>query len=299
MNLEDSELERHWATLRDLAEPAPAERQQVLEAVRAAIALEASRISGGGLEAQPAPPHPSHSVPKLRGGTTQMAPSDQLAPLKPRPLRPWIGGALIGAALGLGIGLGLQRAGTPSTTTPPPSLPTTASGAVLSGAPPPHVESEPEPAANAEAGTPETSSTAALPESTTPALAPRGRVRGRSNRHSFRPAAQRKPSPPRPSDDDFEQQLALLQRAESALHASDPELALGFLSDLDRRAPPTSLRQERLTALVLARCALGQVDAARSARRELFDESPSSIYLQRLAESCAGDAEPGPPSDPK
>jgi hypothetical protein len=120
-----------------------------------------------------------------------------------------------------------------------------------------------------------------------------------SSRHSLRPAPQRKPSPRRASDDDFEQQLALLQRAESALHASDPELALGFLSDLDRRAPVASLRQERLTALVLARCAVGQVDAARAARRELLDEFPSSIYLQRLAESCAGDPERGPTKDPK
>ena len=100
---------------------------------------------------------------------------------------------------------------------------------------------------------------------------------------SAAPPTARPHSPPEPS---LMEALDLLHRAERALHGDAPELAMGFLSDLDRRTPRHLLREERLATRALAACALGRPDEARAARRELMTEAPASIYLLRLEQSC-------------
>jgi hypothetical protein len=91
---------------------------------------------------------------------------------------------------------------------------------------------------------------------------------------------------------DLAEGLQQLHRAERALYAGDAELALGILSNLDQRAGPALLREERLTTLVLALCQRDRVEEALAARRELEREFASSIYMTRIDQSCAVEREP-------
>jgi hypothetical protein len=70
---------------------------------------------------------------------------------------------------------------------------------------------------------------------------------------------------------------------------SDGLEARMWLSDLDRRAPPQLLLEERLVTRALADCAVGDVEAARATLRELEASNPESIYRARLEGSCVAD----------
>jgi hypothetical protein len=83
--------------------------------------------------------------------------------------------------------------------------------------------------------------------------------------------------------------LELLRRAESAVRRADGLEARMWLSDLDRRAPPQLLLEERLVTRTLADCLVGDVDAARATLRELEASNPESIYRARLEGSCVAD----------
>ena len=83
--------------------------------------------------------------------------------------------------------------------------------------------------------------------------------------------------------------LELLRRAEAAVRRSDGLEARMWLSDLDRRAPPQLLLEERLVTRVLADCLVGDVDAARATLRELETSNRESIYRARLEGSCVAD----------
>lgn len=62
-----------------------------------------------------------------------------------------------------------------------------------------------------------------------------------------------------------------------------------WLTDLDRRAPPQLLREERLVTLTLAHCLLGNGREARATLAELELANPESIYRARLEGSCVSD----------
>jgi hypothetical protein len=80
-------------------------------------------------------------------------------------------------------------------------------------------------------------------------------------------------------------ELALLQRAEHAIRSGEPELALSFLADLDRRHPETQLGEERVAARLMARCARGDVPAKMEATQWL-QERRASVYSDRVRELC-------------
>jgi hypothetical protein len=86
-----------------------------------------------------------------------------------------------------------------------------------------------------------------------------------------------------------------LQRAERALRAGTPELALSFLDELDRRYPRTRFIEERSAARLMARCALAEPDARANAELFLHDRR-SSVYSDRVRELCGLESE-APPSD--
>jgi hypothetical protein len=83
--------------------------------------------------------------------------------------------------------------------------------------------------------------------------------------------------------------LELLRRAEAAVRRSDGLEAKMWLSDLDRRAAPQLLVEERLVTLTLAQCVLDDVEAARETLRELESANAESIYRARLEGSCVAD----------
>jgi len=80
-------------------------------------------------------------------------------------------------------------------------------------------------------------------------------------------------------------ELALLQRAERAIRSGQPELALSFLDDLERRHPETQLGEERAAARLMARCARAEPGAMPEARAFL-QARRASVYSDRLRALC-------------
>jgi len=98
-------------------------------------------------------------------------------------------------------------------------------------------------------------------------------------------------TPARPSSDPgsaLREALELLGRAEAALRRNDGLAARMWLSDLDRRAAPEVLLEERLVAATLASCLLEDVADARQTLRQLEQLNPESMYRARLEGSCVG-----------
>lgn len=90
----------------------------------------------------------------------------------------------------------------------------------------------------------------------------------------------------------FSEILSRLARAQRAQRRSEPALALALLDQIDSHAAPSVLREERLTARVLAACDAGDVPQAERAAAELSASAESSVYASRLAESCVAGAIP-------
>jgi hypothetical protein len=178
-----------------------------------------------------------------------------------RPLWPWLGGVCIGASLTLALGAGWERVRAKADAKPiaPGRIPTLAAGGASA----------------------DTLSAVRVPERLGVVHAP---PPGRAEREPSVP-------PPPPAQPDLAEALEQLHRAERALHAGNAELALGILSDLDRRTEPGLLLEERLTTRVLALCQEARLDEALDARRQLEREFVSSIYTRRLDQSCAVESE--------
>lgn len=92
---------------------------------------------------------------------------------------------------------------------------------------------------------------------------------------------------PRASASTLSEEATLLQRAQSALAAKNPELALAVLAEHERRFAAGALAEERRAAKVLALCALGRVDEARALARAFVNAAPRSVLVPRLEHSCA------------
>ncbi|HET7540075.1 MAG TPA: hypothetical protein VFK05_09385 [Polyangiaceae bacterium] len=100
------------------------------------------------------------------------------------------------------------------------------------------------------------------------------------------PVAAAKPSPStRPTEDRLAQEVALLARATSSLHAGHPAEALKVLDEYQHRFPKGLLTEERRAAKAQALCALGRQSEAEG---ELARLTPHSLAAARAKQFCAG-----------
>lgn len=76
-----------------------------------------------------------------------------------------------------------------------------------------------------------------------------------------------------------------LRRVDSALRSGMPLLALGILSDLDRKIPRGALGEERAAARLIARCQNGD-GGARSSAALWLQKNSRSVYASRVQASC-------------
>jgi len=97
------------------------------------------------------------------------------------------------------------------------------------------------------------------------------------------PSAQ--PSPPR-GGGGLAEEVALLSRAETALHGGRFGSALRVLDDYERRFPRGALAQEDVSARVQALCGLGRVADAKSQLRRLAANSP---HASRARAACGAE----------
>jgi hypothetical protein len=81
--------------------------------------------------------------------------------------------------------------------------------------------------------------------------------------------------------------LERLQRAQQALHDSDPHAALAELDALDALEQGGRLADERTVLRALALCDLRRVGDARQVLSKLDGRAAESIYRGRLAQDCA------------
>jgi hypothetical protein len=103
---------------------------------------------------------------------------------------------------------------------------------------------------------------------------------------SSRPADAQK-ALPRPRDG-LAEEVALLSRAETELHAGRPAKALLALAEHQRKFPRGALAEERTAARIQALCALGRNDEANAQLKQLLHISPKSAHEERARQACRG-----------
>jgi len=94
------------------------------------------------------------------------------------------------------------------------------------------------------------------------------------------------PKAPARSRDGLTEEVALLSRAETELHAGRPAKALVALAEHQRRFPRGALAEERTAAKIQALCALGRNEEANAQLRQLLHISPKSALEERSRQAC-------------
>jgi hypothetical protein len=194
-------------------------------------------------------------------------------------------GLIVGAMVGgwFGFGLGRSSSTTDGRNTPPAPV------ADAVAAPPAAPEQSPAasdeaPAAAPDAPEPGPPALGATPEqAAADADAARSRALGASRARAARRAA----AAPAQAESSLAIELAMLQRARRALNAENGRLALGIVEELDERFPKGVLVEERSATRILSLCQLERDAEAKQAAREFLERYPSSVYAERVRQSCA------------
>lgn len=320
--LRDIQLDEVLSDVRAQAGPTGADRRRISDALRASLGAEAvphgieALAARGAGEPLGSPTTPGAVTDGVAGnvgladtpGAAVARPSGAYSAGAPQPLAGvarvarrgfWVG-AVIGSgmvmgALGLIVGYGWGRA---ERLGPPPAAPfaapTPTRGAASEAAPselaPTIVPRGAEHGAAVGAVAPAPSP---RPAGATPAK-PRAPSSGSGEQRAASDAPVR-PTTSTPTGNEatsargslsFSEVVERLRKANLALGAGNPSLALLQLAELDRGAGE-ALREEREVTRILAHCALGHTsEARRIARQYRFDEA-GSIYARRIARSCA------------
>jgi hypothetical protein len=96
----------------------------------------------------------------------------------------------------------------------------------------------------------------------------------------------------RHTGDHLAEEVALMSRAETELHAGRFTNALELLDEHRREFPHGTLAQERLAARIQALCGLGRVKEADAALARLTRSSPQSLHEDSARAACAPNAKP-------
>jgi hypothetical protein len=83
-----------------------------------------------------------------------------------------------------------------------------------------------------------------------------------------------------PSDE-----LSLLERAERAVRAHNPDLALALARELERRHPRSALHEERRAIELMALCQSGS-SRAHGLGQHFVQRYPESVYAERITTEC-------------
>jgi hypothetical protein len=100
-------------------------------------------------------------------------------------------------------------------------------------------------------------------------------------------AVEPRTAPARPSDR-LAEEVAILSRAETELHAGRYASALRILDEHQRRFPHGTLTEERIAARIHALCGLGRVSEARA---EMARVAPGSLHAGSARAACASSAQ--------
>jgi len=82
------------------------------------------------------------------------------------------------------------------------------------------------------------------------------------------------------------EELRVLERAERALRAANPELSLALLQNLDEARPHTRLLEERRALTLMALCRTAAPESTARAA-DFTRRYPSSVYAERISLDCA------------
>ena len=193
--------------------------------------------------------------------------------------------ALAGLALVAGYWLGGQRTGEPAPSDASPASLTSAPSASTPATPSELASEAPSAAEQLRvegSAPPRVGAAAQVDEATQPAASKPPAAKPHEPRASKRSIGTAQPTK---RDRSSRDELALLQRAERAIRSGDPDLALAFLDDIERRYPNTRLGEERTAARLMARCARADAGASEEARRFLQSHG-ASVYTDRVGELC-------------
>jgi len=120
------------------------------------------------------------------------------------------------------------------------------------------------------------------PVAVTPTLTPEPLEPAKSAEASVATRSLARGAPTRPASG-LAEEVALLSRAESALHGGRFVKALGALDEYERKFPRGALVQEDVSARVQALCGLGRTADAKQQLRRL---SPDSPHASRARAAC-------------
>jgi len=100
-------------------------------------------------------------------------------------------------------------------------------------------------------------------------------------------ASERATASTRPTEDRLAQEVALLARATSSLHAGRPADALKVLDEYQHRFPKGLLTEERRAARAQALCSLGRQSEAQAELARLAPHSPSAARAKQVCDAHA------------
>lgn len=289
------ELERRFvrAAQRELT-PSAADRERNQAALFERLAAPSwSATPGAALEGPlPSPPGSGHVVRSMGAGAL----AGIVGALRGSRFGMLGVGLVVGAMVGGWFGFGLGRDAEKGEAAAVSAAAVSRAGAAAAAGAPGDMPSasargDAEPGATTESlsGSP---ASAPVPLDIQPSPAPADDEVSRRGAVASRAPAPRRLAEVAPPQSSLAQELAMLQRARRALNAENARLALGIVQELDERFPKGVLVEERSATRILSLCQLERLSEATQAAREFLERYPSSVYAERVRQSCGAAAVP-------